>query len=410
MIRRIFIVLTGVCLANPALADDPFRITVHTTTGEPASVTASAPSLIDLANDVIKNQAEFTVLENRDFSGTFLYTTPRAPINFSANAAGTTGVLNIPSIHFTKTFTAANRDELENQIEDFIKTQGARVWARFLRKVDQTSLISVSDGNPRATTAFLATQSFNRLALTPAQSVGPRAKSNNEEFRLDFAGGSINTDDGNGYFASAVLSTGYRFTDNVALFFAIPFQYRSIQGAQIFDVAVELGLPITLVRSDSQRYAPAEPSFSWTLTPYGFVDGSGSEDFVAGGLMYGGGIASNLNIPLGPFTLTIGNAISFYEGDKVKAQGYEFDNNVSQQVLKNGLLLSWAPGRGNLVLDAGITYTNFLSDAALSDYWTPTAGVTLLFGPASGLRFAYAGDFGNGFTSHGGSIELFVNY
>jgi hypothetical protein len=140
------------------------------------------------------------------------------------------------------------------------------------------------------------------------------------------------------------------------------------------------------------------------------VDGSGSEDFVAGGLIYGGGLASNLNIPLGPFTLTIGNAISFYEGASIEASGYTFDNNVSQQVLKNGLLLSWAPARGNLILDAGITYSNFLSDAALNDYWTPTAGVTLLFGPASGLRFAYAGDFAEGFTSHGGSVELFVNY
>jgi hypothetical protein len=191
---------------------------------------------------------------------------------------------------------------------------------------------------------------------------------------------------------------------------AIPFQYRSFQSANIFDVAVELGLPITLLRSNSDRYAPADPSLSWTLTPYGFFDGSASEEFVAGGLMYGGGLASNLNIPLGPLTLTVGNAVSFYQGETVKAYGYEFDNNVSQQILKNGVLLSWAPGRRDLVLDAGIVYSNFLNDAAVNDYWTPHAGLTLLFGPASGIRFGYAGDFADGFTSHGGNIELFVNH
>ena len=41
----------------------------------------------------------------------------------------TSATLTIPTTGFTKTFTAANEDELEDQIEDFFKKEGADAYA-----------------------------------------------------------------------------------------------------------------------------------------------------------------------------------------------------------------------------------------------------------------------------------------
>ena len=61
---------------------------------------------------------------------------------------------------------------------------------------------------------------------------------------------------------------------------------------------------------------------------------------------------------------------------------------------------------GQAFVDAGVTYTSFLQDAAVDNYLTPTAGLGLRFGDAGAFRVGYTGDFADGYTSHGGTAQI----
>ncbi|HLL88382.1 MAG TPA: hypothetical protein VK324_03680, partial [Tepidisphaeraceae bacterium] len=125
----------------------------------------------------------------------------------------------------------------------------------------------------------------------------------------------------------------------------------------------------------------------------------------AGGLMYGGSLTSSLAlVPGGGFAVTIANQVAAYEGIGIDIDDFRYDTDVSQQVLKNGVQLSYAFGRA--FVDGGVTYTNFLQDAAVDAYVTPTVGLGLTFADAGALRIGYSGDFADEFTSHGGTAQI----
>jgi hypothetical protein len=75
--------------------------------------------------------------------------------------------------------------------------------------------------------------------------------------------------------------------------------------------------------------------------------------------------------------------------------------------MKHGVKLT--QGLGPLSIDFGLTYTDFLRDAAVDNYLSPTLGVTLGAGSV-GVRFAYQGDMADGFTSHGGMVVVYLNF
>ena len=120
-------------------------------------------------------------------------------------------------------------------------------------------------------------------------------------------------------------------------------------------------------------------------------------------------MTSGLSYQAGPFMFTLANQITFFEGYPISVGDFDFNTDVSQQVLKNGVQVRYALNR-NAYLDASFTYTNFLRDAAVRDYYSPSAGLTLRFGENGGLRVAYEGDYGTGFRTNGGSVQFYFNY
>src|SRR5215210_4416881 len=126
-------VLVIVCAFTAvARAEDPFTLTAQ---AGPIFARATGNNLVDLASNLIKSEAEFTPLNSTSFTGALRYGEEENAVLFSRNAAGTSATLSIPSTGFTRTFTAANENDLENQIEDFFKQDGADAYADFLREV-----------------------------------------------------------------------------------------------------------------------------------------------------------------------------------------------------------------------------------------------------------------------------------
>ena len=132
-------------------------------------------------------------------------------------------------------------------------------------------------------------------------------------------------------------------------------------------------------------------------------------DLAAGGLFYGGGITSSLSYRLDPFTLTVADSYSYFQGYPVGVGGYHFDTDVNQQLLKNGFKITYAlnPGFG---IEFGATYTNFLNPSRIRNYWSPDAGIVVRLSDNGGLRIAYQGDFAGGFRDNGGVVQLFFGF
>lgn len=401
-------VIALVLLASIARAEDPFVLTAQSTSGTPQSVTVSGSSVVDLVRDVIKDQGAFAGLANQSVSASLRYGGLNGAVQFSKNAGNTSATVSIPSIGFRKTFTGANASAVEKQIEDFAKKNGASIYGDFLRSLNERTPLGVTDGNPLAATALLADYSFTLYGLQPAPFAFEDPTDSLDStalprWRFDTWGGYAQTDAGDGYFVGGAFTMAFRFGNRVGLSFATPFTYRNVEGADIFNVGEEVSLPILAIAPTGDR------SFSWLVTPTFIAGAAGSIDAAAGGTFLGGGVTSSLSYQISSFTFTLADQIDYFHGMPINVGNYNFDTNLDQEVLKNGLKVTKMFGR-NLFVDASITRSDFLQRAAIDHYWTPGAGIGVRFNENAGLRVGYFGDFAHHFTVNGGNVQLYLNY
>ena len=154
-------------LLAPAIAraQDPFSLSGQTTSGPPASVTATGSSMVDLVQNLIKAQGDFAAVQNQSFNAGLNYGGISNAIQFQANSTGTSATLSIPSTGFTRTFTGSSRQAVLDQIRDFLIKDGTTEYAKFLNEVNQVSILGVVDGNPRSATAVMSNSAFFRFGL-----------------------------------------------------------------------------------------------------------------------------------------------------------------------------------------------------------------------------------------------------
>jgi hypothetical protein len=397
-------------LAASLRAGDPFLITAKSTSGTPETVSATGSTLPDLVSHLIKGTDQFSSLQDRDISASVRYGGENNAIIITRNAANTSANLVIPGIGFKKTFTGTNEGNLEKQIENFAKNHGSEIYGKFIRSINETTPLGVTDGNPLASTALLANQAFLQFGLQasptpPAQGIpNPLDQVATPDIRFDFSSGYSHNSAGSGYFASGAFSLGFKFGDRIGLVFATPFTYRNVQGADVYDIGEEVSLPILVIEPEGDR------SFSWLLTPTVFGGAAGSYDLASGGTFLGGGITNSVSFQLDTFLITVANSFDYFHGFPVSFANYKLETNLDQEVLKNGVKVA-KYFSDSLYVDGSFTYTNFLEKAAVRNYFSPGAGVGFRFGSYSGLRLGYAGDFGtHGFTVHGAQLQLYFNY
>lgn len=382
-------------------AEDLFSMSVA-----PGGSVASDNKLLTLVDKIINGKDEFAFFAGPGaaYVGTLRYGQVQNAINFSMNAPRTSADLNIPSIGFTRTFVGANQADLENQIEAFLKKDGADVYARFLKSMAAQSLVAVSDGNPNATTAIAAGQSFQNYAMTFAETREEKdaPPSGGDRVALGIIA-DVGAFDANGIKGTAYslpMFARFKLTERVGLNFDIPLSYIDIDGAKVFGVGLGVGLPVKVIPR-----AKESPWF-WQLTPAVGVNASASKDMLAGGMVVSGGLNSLLAYDFGKFTLSMGNHLSVYEGMPLTLDSYKFDPGVSQQILKNGFKLDVPIGQ-RWIVDGYVIHTKFLSAAGLDQYVTLGGEIGYRFGAKPGgakkssgyMKLGLYADVGENYTS-----------
>lgn len=412
-------------VSQPAAAANLFEIIARSTDHEndpnldPLEVRAAGSSVIDLIENLLEKDDAFAQFQEpviRAFRAELTFLGVENAMVFTMNAEETEATLEFPITGFSRTFGGLDRDDLEDQIIDFLKEDGADVYAKFQREIEKRSLVAVLDGNPGSTTALLSRQSFHRYGLgqvgptwfeRPAAE-WPEGDRRRWWFSLNPFGELIDADRFSGEAVGLDVSIGVWFTEWIGLSLSSVYAYRDIEGAASFHGGTDLALPI--------RLRPRRPlgntgmQLGWQITPFGTFGGGGSLDMASGGLIGGGGVTNQLRFGFPHFDLVAASQIAHYQGLRLAVDDYSFEPELSQQVLTNGVLAHYPIGqREEFVLEGGATYTRYLRDAAVQDWVSPTIGATYRTNGNSTFKLNYTATLGeNSYTSH--ALQLGANF
>ena len=374
-------------------------------TGDNGTVRAGGNSLIPLLEDLTDGMDRFAAVGNGSFTSTVDYAGLRRAIRLDQTVAadGTrTVTLRVPSVGVNRTFSTA-KGSLRDQVRDYLKDQGLADLTAFQRTVARQTAVGVVDGTPLAADSLLADAGYQQFALhvSPFETDGRRFESDGGHVvtRYSGSGGVLNANGRSGQYVDLTVATEFHFTDNIALSLTTPFRFHTIHSADVFMGGEVVGLPITILP------AKGGPLF-WQITPAGHAGLVGSQDLVSGGLIYGGQIDNSFGVHFGGTYVGLANEAGYFRGADLDIGGYHFNTRLDQWQFKNGLQLQ--QNVGGLILDLSGTWTNFLRDTFTDGYFTPEVGVGVKFGDHAGLRVGYAGHFGNGYTTHGGSLLLYL--
>ncbi len=421
MRRSLFATIAALSLAHAASAQDLFQYSLTPTGGGgPAPLTGSGSSLWELTEQVIETRGDFTGFSGIAFDSSLRYAGVNDALRLNINAAGDSATLEFSALGSNArvfTFSGAN---ISNQIEDFLKEGADGELGRFMREMAKRSLVFIVDGNPSATTARASRYRYNRFGLmddlrprhnpvrrggtidsggdseaysSQSVSVTDSVDTGRARLRFDVSAGTIDTDVGDGTDFRFAVSNEFRIGERVALVFGVPFSYHKIESSEVYNLAAHLDLPITFIRRTEMD------GWTWKVTPGLIAAGSGSTDFIAGGLMRGVGVTNLIGYDYGPWSFSFISQFDTYESVELKYDSYEFDPDISQDILTNGVRVAYALDE-SWYLYGGLSYTDFLEDAAVDNYWSPAAGARFRTGHGWDVNIGYEGDTGDGYDAH----------
>lgn len=380
-------------------AADPFEVTVTPTGGgmhvEP--VTVGSSNFLDLVDDVINAAGEFSFFETTQFEATLLYLGVPDAMTFYVNDTGTSAELYIASLDEFVNFTAGSRYELEQQIEDWFETEGTEVYADFLAAIAESSPAAVTDGNPTAATAADARTSFDSFGFTPAEDLvmatDGATSPNYSGFGLGFNSGTFKAGDLRGTKTDLNIPFRFALSEKLSLAGAVPIHYLSLEGAKIYGLGINLALPYRA------RIMTKENPLNWRITPTIGLTVRGSADLASGAALYQYGLINSIDYRINSkWIICMVNQLSAYESLEVSYDDYDFDPNISQLILKNGLR-AVTKLSDRWILDGYVINTRFLEDAAVEQFWT--LGVSGMFKLTKNrnLQMGLNYDFGDDYSA-----------
>lgn len=397
---------------TPVFAQNIFQITA--TASGVSTVNVGGNSIITLVDNAVNTRDQFAPFASADATFNLNWGGVANAVTVTKNASNTGGTLRFNASNSpTFVFNAANQDDLENQLEDFFRGRGTdanglragSAIRDFLRAMNAKSLVAVSDGNPNATTARMANYAYDRYGFHNDQTGMYVIKDGKRDgaglqFRIGAEAHAFEAGDFSGASVDLFSSVDWNFSPNLGTSLGTFLAYNSVEDANVFHLGFNVGVPI-------RPLLPSEKlPLTWQITPSFTLGASGSEDVGAGGLILSGAITSALKWDITEkVSLEMSNQWGFYEGQQLTFSDFEIDPGVSQNILKNGIQARVGMS-DEFFAYGGLSYTNFLDDAAVEGYLTPAIGVGLRRPGGSTVSVGFSGDFGDNYTSYGGRVGL----
>jgi len=291
----------------------------------------------------------------------------------------TEAVLEMRSTGFRKTFTGKNREEIEEQILEFLEGDGKDEFEKLLQELNKESKIAPLDGNPNAATARAAAATYSEFGQISEEN----AQGNADGVSIGAEVGRFAAGEFEGDAYALPLAYTKKVNTKVSVVITVPLSYIEIEGAEIYNVNVGVSVPIRFRQSSpAVRDLPSDGKevkatvdsspterWTWQVTPtVGAID-SHSEQFDTGALMTQASLTNLVAYTFDRFTVSMGNHVSWLEGQGAGRHDDLTTVDVSQVLLKNGLQVRVPLGDRWSVSAYGI-YTRFMQDAGVTDYVT----------------------------------------
>ena len=453
------------CPCPSAHADDLFRVAVNPTDPGVMPLVVGGSSVPDLVEDLLDTQGDFARFDGVDFAASLRYAGVDDAITFTLSDDGDSATLQFLGRDGAPlVFTTDATGDVEDQIVDFLESEGADTVADFLREINQRSLVAVTDGNPQATTAQMATYKYNRFGkhqdltrlerrimqgevIQPAapgafrvraqdgtqeeagmQSVGGVTGFNQDgaeqgvqsgdriegeaapvgtagvqwfepgsdsgfRVRFDAQAGVSDADGLESTFVNLSGSFEYRVNRYWGIAASFPISYYDVEGADVFTAAAHLDIPIRLIQQDDGK------GFTLQIAPGALIAGSGSYEMVSGGLFWGVGGTALASYETEDWLFSGAVSYTHFDSISLEISEFEFDPALTQDFVRVGGKASYFLG-DNAYVFGGASYSDFLDDASVDNYWSPTLGIGARTGGGFNVRLAYEGDFGDDYEAH----------
>jgi len=434
MNARIILTLAAATLPGLAAAQsNELFVFELTETGNPSNTLIVGSSVLpDLAEDLADTQGDFASFDGVTFDAMLRYAgvDGAIDINYTPSGGALGGALltinNIEGYTGPPIVLDEADGDLGDQLQDFFLKDNPDIIKDFLSAISEQSIVSITDGNPLASTARSAKYRFNRFGLfadaSPASNqinrmfIDPIDPGSDEPIeddvprmelgsatidhggflsRIDFTGQTVSAGDFEGTSFDINFSTEIRMNERLSV------GYHTIEGADVFNVGLHVDAPINIMLIEED----AKQGLSWTVTPGVSAEAVASYDFAAGGTLYSIGVTNAIRYDYDKFTFIAAQQITLHESTELDVDEYKIDPGVEQQILKLGGKALYRFTDGAAVYVGG-TWTDFLEKAAIDNYVTPMAGVMWQLKNGANISLGYEGDFGDDYESHGGRLTF----
>lgn len=376
---------------------DPFFASASTNdAGPPLTLTASGSSFFDFLDQVSKAQGQFSQFNNRAYSGTMTFLGVPNAIRFTTNTTGTSVNIALQPINFNRTFSGNSKQEVDDQLESFFKTNGAQTIADFLKAIAKSSPIAVTDGNPSAATAVAANNLFTSQGFTLPDEISDGMDVSGTATKPKFGGLSFGLNAGKfeaGVFKGNIYDFGGTLLnfggETVRLMVPISLNYLELDsGSQVGGGGISVVLPVRL------RQMTREKNWNWRVTPVAGVSVRGSLDLASLSPLWQAGIVNTLDYRAAPkLVVSMVNQVTLHKSIALSYDDLDFDPQVDQQILKNGLRVT-TPFNRRVIGDLFVVETNFLKDAAVKNF--TTIGGSLAFRVTQKWNIVLGGNYDTG--------------
>lgn len=427
-------------VAGSAAAQDLFVFDIMEN-GGPLGFSISGSDLPSLIESLADQENEFAAFDGLAFTASIDYggITDAIQITFDPNGGAMGGGLliidQLAGFGGPIVFDEANGD-LGDQLEDFFLGDNPEAVTKFLEFIARNSRIAITDGNPQASTARSANVRFNRYGIGRSLTFTPFSLSRqfpNSELNVptsgsariegdaavdNLSGGLSPLSDGGRRFGGRRILTrvdvnyetyeadGFEgssvtvapswelvITNGISLSLSTYFAYQNVADANIYHGGVSLDLPIRIL----EPQPGSNGGFFVEVTPGFGAAGSGSFELAAGGSFWTFGATARGGYTFGWLTLEGAAQYTTHESIEITVDDVTFDPGISQQIVKVG-------GKAVITLDrfsieGGVTYTEFLEQAAVDNYVTPFVLASASFGNGLAFQAGFSGDFSDDYQS-----------
>ena len=289
---------------------------------------------------------------------------------------------NVPSADIDKLFTSddGTQENSFKKLKDYLKSNKDGLLKKVLKSTVKDTPFDTVAGNPSSMMAMMTDASFHRAGGGVLGNFVSYISPNASRHHFKFNNENKTTD-----VISLPLAKTFKFGESGwALMFDMPLTYADLDGSKYFAGQVGLGLKVPLVKAEK---------FKWDIVPGGRVGAIGSKDMISGGLLYSGNLTSNMQVPMGPVTVSMTNMAGYIRDFSVKVADYEVDYDLKNWVYKNGAQVRWDIS-DDWAINTAYSYTLYTgSDLFIDKYHD--VGASLIYKFSEGSFFSGVGLTGN---------------